>query len=135
MSKLGDIKDMSMVGSSIAQVPEDYLTEEDLRALADALEKTQPLQPTNDTPPEDFLEKERDYVTLARGPRDVVLSGPVVNGWGPGRYFMNRKQARAWCEEKYGKERVGGNLGYTRGRWSFVIRGLAKVQQGLKNGV
>lgn len=58
-----------------------------------------------------------------RGPRDVVVSGPVRGGWGPGRWMPNRYVARKWADGKYGPERVLP-VPYTEGRWAFLIRNL-----------
>lgn len=62
-----------------------------------------------------------EYVT--RGPNDVVLSGPIVGGWGPGRYYRNRRLALTALTEKYGEGRVIATR-QSRGRWSFLIKNL-----------
>ena len=83
------------------------------------------LEPTNDTEPREFLEKEVDYrMASLRGPLDVVLSGPITGGWGPGRYFQNFRLAREFLEAKYGKERVKRVPGRSAGRWAFLIKNL-----------
>lgn len=61
---------------------------------------------------------------VVRGPRDVVLSGPVRAGWGPGRYYRSRRVAYFAMAEKYGAERVKFLDGTTRGRWAYLIKNL-----------
>lgn len=61
-----------------------------------------------------------------RGPNDAVLSGPVVGGWGPGRFHRSRRAAYAFLVEKYGESRIRITPQST-GRWSFLIKNL-KVQ-------
>jgi len=63
----------------------------------------------------------------SRGPGDVVLSGPITSGWGPGRYFRNRREAYAAMCAKHGADRVRFLEGVTRGRWSYLVKGLKKV--------
>lgn len=58
-----------------------------------------------------------------RGPRDVVLSGPVTAGWGPGRWHKNRRIAYWVATQRYGAERVKPTR-QTEGRWSFLIKNL-----------
>lgn len=67
---------------------------------------------------------ERFYTKGMRGPRDVVLSGPVMGGWGPGRYFRSKRTAYRYLVMKYGHENVRFLRGSTRGRWSYLIRNL-----------
>lgn len=81
-------------------------------------------EPSIDSTPEQVAELDDRFYTLGmRKPEDVVLSGPIFNGWGPGRYFQSRRLAREWCQEKYGIERVGF-VRVTSGRWAYLIRGL-----------
>lgn len=82
-----------------------------------------PIVPTIDTPGQVLEEGERfvDYST--RGPRDVVLSGPLTGGWGPGRWFKNRTQAQHYVVEKYGIARVAP-IRERAGRWAFLIKNL-----------
>lgn len=80
-----------------------------------------PLRPGADTKEAEIGVREVEY--SCRGPRDVVLSGPVLAGWGPGRYFNSRRAAYAWAITKYGKQRVQRTR-YTRGRWAFLIKNL-----------
>lgn len=87
----------------------------------DELERLEPIKPTIDTPEPQLAESEVAYDHV-RSVRDFVLSGPIIGGWGPGRYFQSRARAEAWCQEKYGKERVRRLEGQTRGRWSFLIK-------------
>lgn len=58
-----------------------------------------------------------------RSPRDVILSGPVVGGWGPGRYHRSRRVAFAALKEKYGEARVVPTR-QVKGRWSFLVKNL-----------
>lgn len=81
-----------------------------------------PLTPGIDTVPTDFDLRDVEYST--RGPRDVVLSGPVIGGSGPGRYFQNRRLAYLWARGKYGPERVRRTERECKWRWSFLIKDL-----------
>lgn len=81
-----------------------------------------PMVPGIDTGISDFRDRFVDY--NLRGLLDVVLSGPVIGGWGPGRYFRSRRLARAWCEAKYGAGRVKNVEGFTKGRWAFLIKNM-----------
>lgn len=81
-----------------------------------------PLVPTVDTTRREFQDRFVHYAGV--GPNDAVLSGPVIGGWGPGRYHQSRRQAREWLEARFGRERVRETEGISRGRWSFVIRDL-----------
>lgn len=63
-----------------------------------------------------------------RGPRDVVLSGPVIGGWGPGRFHRNRRIAYFVLAEKYGEGRVRRLDGVTRGRWAYLIKNLREAE-------
>lgn len=58
-----------------------------------------------------------------RGPRDVVLSGPVGPGWGPGTWYPSRGAAYQKLEAKYGKERIR-KVPTVMGRWAFLIVNL-----------
>jgi hypothetical protein len=77
--------------------------------------------PWCDTPADELGNQWVDYSD--RGPRDVVLSGPIIGGWGPGRWQKNRRIAYWFCVEKYGAERVKPTRQST-GRWSFLIKNL-----------
>lgn len=59
-----------------------------------------------------------------RGPRDVVLSGPILGGWGPGRYYSSRRVAYFALVERFGENRVQFVDGLTRGRWGYLIKNL-----------
>ena len=65
-----------------------------------------------------------DYST--RGPRDVVLSGPVAGGWGPGRYHRSRRVAYHVLRDKFGAERIVP-MRQSKGRWSFLVKNLKEV--------
>ena len=80
-----------------------------------------PLIPWCDTTDDEFGVRWVDYVD--RGPRDVVVSGPVTGGWGPGRWSKNRRIAYWRLVGKYGIDRVKQTR-QSEGRWSFLVRGL-----------
>jgi len=76
-----------------------------------------------------YDETKTDEVALAaaqRGSRDVVLSGPVGQGWGPGKWFKSRFFAFRYAVMKYGASRVKLLPGVTSGRWAFLIKDLKK---------
>ncbi len=88
-------------------------------------------QPTIDLSPDEVSRlvsedpQGRFYTRALRGPGDVVLSGPVIGGWGPGRYFRSKAMARRYLELKYpGRVRPAG--GWTRGRWAYLVKDLKK---------
>lgn len=82
----------------------------------------EPVIPTVDTDPFELATSVVvDYST--RGPRDVVMSGPIANGWGPGRAFKGRRQAYIWAATKYGSDRVQP-VKEVAGRWAFLIKNL-----------
>lgn len=58
-----------------------------------------------------------------RGPRDVVLSGPVLGGWGPGRYHRSRRVAYGYLVSKHGEDGVRP-MPQSKGRWSFLVKNL-----------
>lgn len=58
-----------------------------------------------------------------RGPRDVVLSGPVLGGWGPGRYHRSRRVAYTYLVDLHGESRVKV-MSQSKGRWSFLVKNL-----------
>lgn len=78
-------------------------------------------QPGIDTDPREFEHKSVDY-SSDKGPNDLVVSGPVIGGWGPGRYFQNRRQALRHYEDKYGENKVHLSHRQSHGRWSVVIK-------------
>lgn len=80
-----------------------------------------PLIPWCDTTDDEFGNRWVDYVD--RGPRDVVVSGPVTGGWGPGRWSKNRRVAYWRLVGKYGANRVKPTK-QSQGRWSFLIKNL-----------
>jgi hypothetical protein len=81
--------------------------------------------PTLDSGPD--LERNERFVDYnTRGPRDVVLSGPVLGGWGPGRYHRSRRVAYAYLEGKFGEGRVV-RTPQSKGRWSFLVKNLKVV--------
>lgn len=82
------------------------------------------LVPTVDTKPEELAEAEVDYTKPIRGPRDVVLSGPVIGGWGPGRYIQSQAKAMEFFIEKFGAKRVSKLPRWTKGRWAVLIKDL-----------
>ena len=60
----------------------------------------------------------------ARGPRDVVLSGPVYGGKGPGRYYGTKAKAYHAMVAKFGTDRVRRVDGPTGMRWAYLIKNL-----------
>jgi hypothetical protein len=99
----------------------------DLEEAGDATEEVEgpvEVKPTIDTKERELEMGLVEYPHTKRGPRDVVLSGPVIGGWGPGRYFRNRRLATRHFIDKYGHARVGMVGGATKGRWAVLIRNL-----------
>jgi hypothetical protein len=101
-------------------------------------EEPQGFIPTVDSDLSDFSDNTKyvDYST--RGPNDVVLSGPIVGGWGPGRFHRNRATAYKWCCDNYGVDRVKrGEKWEQAGRWSFLIKNLKTegVRKNVRNPV
>lgn len=98
--------------------------------LYEALQES--VQPTVDTSPELLAAmvsedpQGRFYTKALRGPRDVVLSGPIIGGWGPGRYHQSKALALRYLRLKFGDERVRVLPGWTRGRWAYLIKDLRK---------
>lgn len=92
----------------------------------------EPLEPTIDTTEQEMDERFVFYPNVMRAPSDVVLSGPVIGGWGPGRYFQSKARAFEHFVEKYGNARVRKLDRSTKGRWAFLIKGL-KGPEGLKS--
>lgn len=80
-----------------------------------------PMVPWLDASDSDFDSRWVDYCD--RGPRDVVVSGPVLGGWGPGRWHKNRRVAYWRMVLKYGEDRVKPTR-QSQGRWSFLIKNL-----------
>ena len=82
------------------------------------------VRPTIDTPDEAFKDGDVFYTEALRGPRDAMLSGPIVGGWGPGRYFQSIYKAIEHYSQKYGADRVVKPPRRTKGRWSLIIKNL-----------
>lgn len=106
----------------------DAMTEElELEPLRESV------QPTVDLSPDEVAKlaaedpQGRFYTRALRGPNDVVLSGPVIGGWGPGRYHRSKAVAKEFLEKKYGEDRVRPVGGWTRGRWAYLIKNLKKA--------
>lgn len=102
---------------------DDFLAEEE----DDTLEETDveyPLIPWCDTTDDEFGSRWVNYSD--RGPRDVVLSGPIIGGWGPGRWHKNRRVAYWRLVDKFGEERVKP-MAQSKGRWSFLIKNLKEA--------
>lgn len=78
------------------------------------------LKPTIDTAPKEFFERDVVYEDQ-RQHGDYVLSGPIIGGWGPGRYFQNRRQALEFYRAKFGPRCLRMD-NQTRGRWSVLIK-------------
>lgn len=92
--------------------------------LEDA-EALEPLVPTNDTAPSEFLDRFVEYGD--RGPRDVILSGPVRGGGGPGRYQPNRRVAWEAAVAKYGANRVRPLGRDVHKRWALIVKNLKEA--------
>lgn len=99
---------------------DDFLTEEATEDGEDN-EDLYPLIPWCDSTDDDFGNRWVDYSD--RGPADAVISGPVIGGYGPGRWHKNRRIAYWVCAERYGVERVK-QMRQSVGRWSFLIKSL-----------
>ncbi len=63
------------------------------------------------------------YNYPTRGPLDVVVSGPLRGGWGPGRWMPSRQAAFTRMVNKYGAQRVV-RVPAVAGRWAFLIKKL-----------
>lgn len=87
----------------------------------DELEFLEPVKPTIDDTEKKLEESEISYDSV-RAVKDFVLSGPILGGWGPGRYHKSRAVAEEWCRAKYGEANVKQLAGFTRGRWAFLIK-------------
>lgn len=86
-----------------------------------------PLIPWCDTSDDEFGLRWVDYSD--RGPNDVVLSGPITGGWGPGRWHKNRRVAYWRLVDKYGADRVK-QMRQSEGRWGFLIKNLRLPNNG-----
>jgi hypothetical protein len=78
----------------------------------------------------DGLPVDSDYLDYLRGPRDVVISGPVgkkVDGSkSPGRWFATPWDALTWAEEKYGRDKVKLLNLEESARWAVLVKNLRK---------
>lgn len=63
------------------------------------------------------------YKQACRGPDDVVVSGPITKGWGPGQFMRSRATAYRYCCGKYGRDRVKF-VRVSAGRWGYLIKDL-----------
>lgn len=84
-------------------------------------EEELPLEPTLDTTEKEFANRFVEYG--GRGPNDIVLSGPITGGWGPGRWRQNRGHAYRDLVKRWGKDKVVITR-QSAGRWSFLIKGM-----------
>lgn len=113
------------VESAPPTTPPEHTTDEqgdydlDVADLDDV--ESYPLIPWCDSTDAEFGARWVDYSD--RGPRDVVVSGPITGGWGPGRWHRNRRVAYWRLVELYGADRVK-QLRQSQGRWSFLIKNL-----------
>lgn len=117
-----DATDLFVVGVDIGDDidPSDLDDEDD---FADLEPEYDDFIPTLDSSSRALESGDRPVTYVDRGPLDVVISGPVVGGWGPGRFHRSRRAAFSFVVEKYGAERVMPTKQST-GRWSFLIRNL-----------
>lgn len=106
----------------------DYTTDEygdpDLEAAELDDPDLYPLIPWCDTSNDELGSRWVDYSD--RGPYDAVVSGPIVGGWGPGRWHKNRRVAYWRLVDKYGQDRVKQTR-QSEGRWSFLVKNLRQV--------
>lgn len=103
-------------------------TADDLPEVEDGDEDFYPLVPGCDSSGGELDVGWIDYSD--RGPNDVMLSGPITGGWGPGRWHANRRAAYAACVAKYGVDRVKFPR-QSEGRWCCLIKNLrAKATEG-----
>lgn len=110
------------MSSWLTYIPKEAAETDEEQEIEEELEFLLPITPTIDTKQRDLEEKEADYSASRRYTKDFVLSGPIIGGWGPGRYHQNRAIAEAWCKRKYGAANVKRLDGITRGRWAFLIK-------------
>lgn len=63
---------------------------------------------------------------VVRGPRDVVLSGPLTGrSKGPGREFETPEAAFNWAKDKYGEDRVTLIIPHEEvPRWAVLVKNL-----------
>jgi hypothetical protein len=107
----------------------DDVSPSDLEGDEDLEPEYDDFVPTLDSNGGSLESGERLVTYVDRGPLDVVISGPVVGGWGPGRFHRSRRAAFSFLVEKYGAGRVSATR-QSSGRWSFLIRNLkAKVDK------
>lgn len=104
-----------------AKFADDFLADTEATEGEPELDNDYPLIPWCDTPDAELGARWVDYSD--RGPRDVVVSGPITGGWGPGRWQKNRRYAYWRLVEKYGEDRVKP-MKQSIGRWSFLIKNL-----------
>lgn len=107
--------------------PEDDLVPTD-EAIED--EENEELAPKVISPNIDTSEKELEHGEYEieysdRGPNDIVLSGPLLGGWGPGRFFQSRGAALVWATQKYGPGRVK-KVKEQPGRWAYLVKNLCQ---------
>lgn len=98
-----------------------YLADQFL-GTADETEELEPLVPSGDTPPAELGSRFVEYGD--RGPRDVILSGPVRGGAGPGRYHPSRRAAWEYAVAKYGVNRVRRLEQDCFKRWALIVKNL-----------
>jgi hypothetical protein len=58
-----------------------------------------------------------------KGPNDVVISGPLTSGSGPGRTHASSREAYIRLCNKYGKNRVK-SMKQDKHRWCYLIKDL-----------
>lgn len=112
-----------MTSENTPDTTTDSPGEIDVESLDDA--EQFPLLPWCDTTDDEFGTRWVDYSD--RGPRDVVLSGPVIGGWGPGRWHKNRRVAYWRLVAQFGEDRVK-QMRQSQGRWSFLVKNLRPAE-------
>lgn len=110
-------------GSMTLPSSQEETPEEDISEFESEDSGEYPIVPTIDTPGQVLEEGNRFVDYSIRGPRDVILSGPLTGGWGPGRWFKNRSMAYLFVVDKYGVGRVS-SVRERAGRWAYLIKNL-----------
>ena len=102
---------------------EDVIDDE--TCLAAMVDVSEEVIPTLDEGPKEVKGDTDVYAPYStRGPRDVMLSGPLPGGYPPGRWFASRIDAAAWAITKYGVSRVVVPEAQSKNRWCLLIKEL-----------
>lgn len=95
-----------------------------LAVLAGDEEDTRDI-PTANEAGVDGVPLENDY-NYTRGPRDVIISGPLAGFTGPGRSFPTKEEAHHWAQDYYGARGLAVSLLDYEGasRWAVLVKNL-----------